>query len=98
MEKTLKKICPVCGYDKLQELPYGDNEGGQPSFEVCSCCGFEYGFHDLNSGYSFEKYLQEWINKGYSFYFEEDKPKGWGEKMMKDQLRNKQQLNYSPRL
>ena len=39
-------MCPVCGYIGLNEQPYDDN--GCPSYEICSCCGFEFGFDDID--------------------------------------------------
>jgi hypothetical protein len=36
--------CPVCGYAALEWEPY---YGGQvPSFNMCPCCGTEFGFDD----------------------------------------------------
>ncbi len=52
-------ICPICGYDDLEEPPY-DNDG-DPSYEICSCCGFQYGFDDLDREYDFEQYRQKWV-------------------------------------
>lgn len=54
-------ICPVCGYDKLIEEPYDD---GSPSYEICNCCGFEFGYDDSGEGRSFEIYLKKWIERG----------------------------------
>ncbi|MEY8346871.1 hypothetical protein AALF16_00900 [Bacillus cereus] len=58
-------ICPVCGYDGLEEQAY--DEDGDSSYEICFCCGFEYGFDDLDQGYSFEQYRQEWVEQGMCF-------------------------------
>ena len=44
--KKKKYICPVCGYDRLEEPVY--DEIGEPSFEICSCCGVEFGFDDFD--------------------------------------------------
>ena len=57
----VKHYCPCCGYDglscpayselgpppwpRLGEPPYSSHLGF-PSYEVCSCCGFEYGLDD----------------------------------------------------
>jgi len=68
-------ICPVCGYDGLEELPY--NEYGNPSYEICHCCGFEYGFDDLDQGYSFKKYREDWIEDGKKWFSPENKPDNW---------------------
>src|SRR5262245_30318923 len=36
--------CPICGYDNLSRPT--SNEGGGPSFEICPCCGVQFGYHD----------------------------------------------------
>ena len=73
--------CPVCGYDKLTTKPYAtwpppqgqelsppyEDLLGRPSYEVCACCGFEFG-NDDNPGtaapVSFEDYRTDWIERG----------------------------------
>ena len=40
-----KNTCPVCGYDGLYEPPY--NEKGSGSYEICPCCGFQFGYDDF---------------------------------------------------
>ena len=37
-------ICPVCGYAYLEEPPR--DEKGRPSFDICDCCGIEFGYED----------------------------------------------------
>ncbi len=46
-----KYICPVCGYDRLNEAPYGEDykKNFNPSGEICSNCNCEFGF-DLEPG------------------------------------------------
>ena len=36
--------CPVCGFKGLSEPPYDDL--GNSSFEICICCGFQFGVDD----------------------------------------------------
>jgi hypothetical protein len=36
--------CPICGYDRLDEPPYDEN--GNSSFDICPCCGIEFGYED----------------------------------------------------
>ena len=73
--------CPVCGSAELTTKPYEhwpveDVEAltppyedvlGRPSYEVCPCCGFEFG-NDDNPGtavaQSFAQYRAEWIAEG----------------------------------
>ena len=95
-ELKLLKICPVCGYDQLDEPPY--DEYGFPSYEVCSCCGFEYGFDDGSRGYTFEKYRKEWIDKGYKYFNKLKEPPMWGYTKLIEQLKNINKVNYKPML
>ncbi|WP_040214192.1 hypothetical protein [Clostridium polynesiense] len=68
-------ICPVCGYDKLREEPY-DNDGN-PSYEICNCCGFEFGYDDSSEGRNFETYRKRWIEKGASWFNLKARPVEW---------------------
>lgn len=54
--------CPVCGSVELQDQPYCA-EGGA-SFEMCSICGFEFGFDDepLASGTNISGIQNNWIH------------------------------------
>ncbi|TFW26999.1 hypothetical protein [Duganella callida] len=54
--------CPVCGSVELQDQPYYA-EGGA-SFEMCSVCGFEFGFDDepLASGTHISGIQNNWIH------------------------------------
>lgn len=49
--------CPVCGYSGLEEPPY--NSYGCASFDICPCCGTEYGYHD--SKRSHLELRREWV-------------------------------------
>lgn len=73
--------CPVCSHAGLGSAPYAlwpppddveisppyEDFLGQPSYEVCPRCGFEFG-NDDNPGtsapVSFEDYRAEWIDEG----------------------------------
>lgn len=76
-------ICPVCGYDRLTEQPY--DSYGCASFEICSCCGFEFGYDDLDQGMTFEKYRVKWIKNNYHWFNEDKKPIDWD---LAQQLKN----------
>jgi hypothetical protein len=71
----MKNICPVCGYDGLEEPPYDKNRN--PSYEICDCCGYEFGFDDGSKGINFEKYRKQWIIKGAIWFNPDVKPKEW---------------------
>lgn len=88
-------ICPVCGYDSLEEAPYDIN--GNPSYTICPCCGFEFGFDDSSKGYTFTKYREKWIDKGFPFFDEEKKPSRWNKNRLLKQLKNIRRSNFNPR-
>ena len=75
-------ICPVCGFDRLTEEPYDID--GNPSYEICNCCGFEFGFDDLKI-INFEYYREKWIEKGTPWFNVKLKPKNWS---LKNQILN----------
>lgn len=67
--------CPVCGWDRLVEPPYDWN--GSPSYEICPCCGFEFGFDDLANRFTFDSYRTVWIARGMPWYDPSAKPPLW---------------------
>jgi rubredoxin len=90
--------CPVCGYAGLDVNPYENmpsvteidwslkppytQHWGKASYEVCSCCGFEYGNDDdgmdAASNFSFQDYLVFWVKEEGMRWFDPDlKPAGW---------------------
>jgi hypothetical protein len=87
--------CPCCGYSGLSQPSYKgltevssarglpppyDHYFGDPSYEVCACCGFEFG-NDDNPGTgapaSFEDYLKAWVQSGCEWFDPTMKPEGW---------------------
>jgi hypothetical protein len=80
------KICPVCGYDQLDEGPFTPE--GCPTYEICPCCGFEYGFDDESEGFTYSQFRQRWIARGYHWFDKEETPAGWDKAMMERQLSN----------
>jgi hypothetical protein len=87
--------CPVCGWEGLTTRPYASWDGGPlapdltppyedvlgtPSYEVCPCCGFEFG-NDDNPGtadpISFERYRQQWLSEGAPWFDPSIRPVGW---------------------
>jgi hypothetical protein len=53
---------------------------GFPSYEICPCCGYEFG-NDDNPGtaeaVSFDDYRREWIASGAEWFESEAKRDGW---------------------
>jgi len=92
----VRQYCPCCGYDGLSEPAYSglgpppwpdlgappySSRLGFPSYEVCSCCGFEFGFDDEPGAAakpsSFEEYRAEWLLSGAEWFSPHEKPAGW---------------------
>jgi len=43
----MQSRCPACGYPGLAEPPW---RHGQPSDEICPCCGLHFGYDDVAGG------------------------------------------------
>lgn len=78
-----KYICPVCGFNKLNELPFDKN--GEPSHEICPCCGFEFGFNEVHGAGGFNVFRVRWIQSGAKWFMPAAKPLRWD---LKKQLEN----------
>jgi len=79
----MKFVCHVCGYAYLDESPY--DSFGNPSYIICACCGFEFGFDDKSKGKSFGEYRREWIDNGAKWFNPAKKPDDWN---LNEQLKN----------
>jgi hypothetical protein len=76
-------ICPVCGYDGLDERPWEDGGG---SDEICPSCGTQFGYQDslahegLDARLTIHARLRAaWIEGGMTWHFAsiETPPEGW---------------------
>lgn len=77
----MMSVCPVCGWDSLKTPPYGPT-GNLPAYEICSCCGFEFGFDDngftgSEANPAHVSYRKLWIERGCPWFAEAAKPAGW---------------------
>jgi hypothetical protein len=72
----------VCGL-YTDNQPWGE-DGNCPTYEICSCCGVEFGNEDYTIE-SVKNYRGEWINKGSVWFDPEEKPKDWN---LEKQLKN----------
>jgi len=88
-------ICPCCGYAGLTVRPYAELDDltalqgltppysrflGAPSYDVCDCCGFEFGNDDepgTGNAVSFERYRSDWQEEGCPWFAPERRPEGW---------------------
>jgi len=63
-------VCPVCGFNSLDEPPY--DEEGCATFSICPCCGNEFGYDDASAKYS--KLRKKWIEEGMVWWSETQPP------------------------
>jgi hypothetical protein len=63
-------ICPVCGNPDLHEPAYNDHK--EASFEICPCCGVEFGYDD--SGAPHRELRMRWIEGGMKWWSASRKP------------------------
>lgn len=78
-----KYTCHVCGYPDLDEPPRSGNEK-IPSFDICDCCGIQFGYEDSNESNVIE-YRKKWIESGGEWFNKQKRPKEWS---MIEQLKN----------
>ena len=73
----MRNVCPVCGYDQLEDPPRSTEGGG--SYEICQSCGFEFGVTDDDLGYTYEQWRSEWVEDGMPWRSEgiEEPPLYW---------------------
>ena len=90
---NINNICPVCGYDKLDFKPY--DEQGNASFEICPCCGFEFGCDDFpDKQKSFVEWRKKWIENGCNWFSRNPAPQDWNAKEQIDIFFNKNIDSY----
>ena len=77
------KFCRVCGLEQLY-AQYGD-DGTSPSFEICSCCGVEFGYEDITF-WGAQKYREAWLTKGKIWFISAEKPENWSWEVQKKQI------------
>ena len=60
--------CPVCGFSGMPDPPEDNN--------ICSCCGTEFGYHDINRSYP--ELRDAWIARGAPWFSRaRPAPLGW---------------------
>ena len=69
MNRVFNNICPVCGYDELED--------GTDIGEICSSCGTEFGYNDFEKTYV--ELRQLWISENNAQWWSEHTPAplGW---------------------
>lgn len=75
-------FCRVCGLKQIEPI-WGENNN-IPTYEICDCCGVEFG----NEDYTIEsiiKYRNKWIVNGFNWFNPKAKPNGWS---LESQIKN----------
>ena len=73
--KNYDHFCRVCGLDQ-EEAIWGE-DGKTPSFEICSCCGVQFGYGDDNPEQC-RRVRKHWIEKeGAKWSWPKGKPENW---------------------
>lgn len=66
--------CRVCGY--LSGTPPWGDDGKCPTYEICPCCGVEYGYED-SSVIGVKRYREQWVASGGKWQDAKEKPENW---------------------
>jgi hypothetical protein len=74
--------CRVCGLNQGVE-PWG-KDGETPSFDICTCCGVQFGYEDCDI-LSVKKFRAEWLNNGAHWSWAKNKPENWS---LEEQMQN----------
>lgn len=74
--------CRICGL-YIEDLPWGQ-DGATPTYEICLCCGAEFGNDDYTSE-SVKNYRAKWLAEGAPWFYKKSKPENWDvKKQMED--------------
>lgn len=74
--------CRVCGLYSIDK-PWGE-DGNSPNYEICPCCGVEFGNEDYTMESTIE-YRKQWLANGAKWFTFKEKPENWN---LKKQLQN----------
>jgi hypothetical protein len=67
-------LCRVCGWHQ-NDPPWGGN-AETPSFEICDCCGVEFGYEDATSE-GVIRFRKLWLAEGAPWFDEFKMPAKW---------------------
>ena len=72
----MKNLCPVCGYG-MEDPP--------EAYNICPCCGTEFGLHDANS--SIAALRAAWLRSGAHWWSPVDpQPQDWDPYLQLDNI------------
>ncbi len=72
----MSNTCPVCRFPGLTEPPR--SKSGGASFEICPCCGFQFGVSDDDEGVTYVAWRRRWKDAGMRWFSKGRRsPAGW---------------------
>lgn len=74
--------CRICGLFQ-EEQPWG-KDGESPTYNICPCCGVEFGNEDYTIK-SVHEYRKLWLEKGAVWFSIKEKPINW---LLEEQLKD----------
>jgi len=74
--------CRVCGYYS-KDYPWGE-DGKSPTYQLCPCCGVQYGVKDITPE-EIQNERELWIKNKYKWFDSNLKPANWSSE---EQLKN----------
>ncbi|MEK7339705.1 MAG: hypothetical protein AABZ92_03200 [Verrucomicrobiota bacterium] len=66
--------CRICGLEQDFQ-PWGE-DGQTPTFELCGCCGVDFGYQDCTLVYV-KKFREKWLKKRGKWANPDEKPPNW---------------------
>ncbi len=66
--------CRVCGL-RQPEPPWGES-GGAPTYDICDCCGVEFGYEDMTAE-SVRRFRERWVQLGMRWFAPASRPQAW---------------------
>lgn len=67
-------ICRICGSEQL-EAPQSE-DGESPTYDICDCCGVEFGYEDSTLK-GIKMYRSKWLDNGAKWYHKKSEPESW---------------------
>ncbi len=69
-----KYRCRICGL-KQNTPPWGEN-CETPTFNICACCGTEFGYEDNNTS-AIKKNRNRWLANEANWFDPDERPEDW---------------------
>ena len=75
-------FCRVCG--KRQDEPTWGKDDQSPTFNICECCGVEFGYEDCNIE-AIHAFRKKWLQEGNKWWNQKAQPQNWS---LEEQMKN----------